>query len=187
VPYSLSLFDDVSCDFIKHIRIDSCLDVGTGAGKYGKLVRQYHPDARISGVEIDPEYIDQFHLTDIYDDVRCADADGLIDANSEDTFDLVILGDCLEHMRKTRGIDLINFLIYRTNYMLAVYPDHLVQGPWKGHQFESHISVWSNADFAPFEACSLQRVPMSFVAINGFLLRRSDPTVREILSAHLAP
>jgi hypothetical protein len=50
-------------------------------------------------------------------------------------------------MRKSAGIDLLNFLIYRAGYICVIYPDRYVQDDWEGHAAEAHISTWSLADF----------------------------------------
>jgi len=185
MPYSLSLFDDIAASLIKGIKVDFCLDIGAGAGKYGKLVRQYHPKSHLIAVEIESEYIEQFGLASIYDEVKCVSADSLIDPSSELAFDLVVFGDCLEHMRKSLGVDLINFFMYRTKYMLAIFPEGLIQGCWQGHLSEAHISVWSNSDFTPFDHVFIQRIRTDLVVINGYLLKRVEPTVQELLAEHL--
>lgn len=59
----------------------------------------------------------------------------------------MIIGDCIEHMRKSEGLDLLNFLIYRSKHIVVVYPDRFQQDDWEGHAAEAHISTWSKADF----------------------------------------
>ena len=165
--------------------VSDCIDIGAGAGKYEKLVRQHYPKSRIIGIEIEEDYIAQFGLTSIYDEVKCVSAETLIDPSSEQSFDLVIFGDCLEHMRKSIGIDLVNYFIYRTKYMLALFPEGLIQGSWRGHSSEAHISVWSQNDFAVFDHIFFQRNRYDLVAVNGYLLKRVELTVQELLAEYI--
>src|SRR5205823_14385763 len=98
----------------------------------------------------------------------------LIDRAIDETYDLVVIGDCIEHLRKSDGIDLLNFLVYRTKYLWVIYPERMVQGRWEGHKSEAHISAWSDADFAWMDCLIVRRANMVAVAANGYLL---DPTV----------
>jgi len=180
MPFSSSEFDDLSAALIRSIEIARVLDIGAGAGKYGKLVRALHPAARLTGVEIEPDYVPRFGLASIYDEVLCVPALELIDRCIEDVFDLVVIGDCLEHMRKSHGIDLLNFLVYRTRYLLAVFPDKYLQNSWEGYKAEAHISVWTPFDFQGFEHHLCRRGDMTAVVIYGYLEQNSGE-VRRLL------
>lgn len=184
MPYSLPFFDDVVNYLIKHIMVETCLDIGAGAGKYGKMVRQFHPGSRLTAIEIDPTYIEQFNLKDIYDNVLCQDATQLIEVLTEN-YDLVILGDCLEHLRKSQGIDLLSYLLYHSRYLLIIYPEGLIQGSWQGHPQEAHISAWFPSDFINYDHLLMKRMHTVLVAVNGFLLRRVDLSVQEVLSLYI--
>ena len=60
------------------------------------------------GVELDATTVEEYRLRDLYDEVWVMDAGDLInDANR--VFDAVIIGDCIEHMRKNVGLDLLIF------------------------------------------------------------------------------
>jgi hypothetical protein len=43
------------------------------------------------------------------------------------TYDAVILGDCIEHMRKSVGLDLLNFLVYRSSIIVVKFPVQMIQ------------------------------------------------------------
>jgi len=49
------------------------------------------------------------------------------------TYDAVILGDCIEHMRKSVGLDLLNFLVYRSRIIVVKFPVQMIQDPYQGH------------------------------------------------------
>ena len=75
----------------------------------------------------------------------------LIDKAIDSTYDLVIIGDCIEHMKKSEGIDLLNFLVYRSKYILIHYPNEYIQGTVDDHIHEAHISIWHESDFQAFD------------------------------------
>jgi hypothetical protein len=183
MPYSRAALDDVSEALIRSMPLGRCLDIGPGAGKYGKLVRSIHQSADISAIEIDADYIEQFGLREVYDAVLCGPASLLFDGDLDAVYDLVIIGDCLEHMKKSEGVDLLNFLAYRSKYIFVVYPVRWIQGSWNGHRSEAHISVWSEADFNWLDHVSIRRAELVAVAMNGFLRdERVEPGVEEILA-----
>ena len=150
MPFSVDAFDHWVSTMIGILQPATVLDIGPGAGKYGRMVREISAKSefktRTTAIEIDASYVETFQLRDIYDEIIIDDALNLI-RNPRCRFDLVIIGDCIEHMRKSAGIDLLNFLIYRAGYVCVIYPDRYVQDDWEGHAAEAHISTWSLADF----------------------------------------
>jgi len=192
MPYSAMVFDQIVAAVIEKMRPTSVLDIGPGAGKYGliiKALRELGVDIEsLAAVEIDQSYIDQFKLNDIYDMVQLGDASLLPDVGPDAQWDLVILGDVLEHFRKSRGADLIDYLYYRTKYIILVVPIDYIQGAWEGHHAEAHISTWYPADFARYKAiCVSSTTPsgseIQLVLINGL---RADPATDFILARDLA-
>jgi hypothetical protein len=183
MPYSDAALDDVAEVLIRSMSLNLCLDIGPGAGKYGRLIRSSHPAAHIMAIEIDADYIDEFRLHDTYDQVLCGPASLLFNEHLDGVYDLVIIGDCLEHMKKSEGTDLLNFLAYRSKYIFVVYPLRWIQGSWKGHRSEAHISVWSEADFNWLDHVSIRRGQMVAVAMDGFLRdKEGEPGVEQILA-----
>ena len=123
------------------------LDVGCGAGKHGELVRAAMPTVNLIGIEVEQSYVERFKLNLTYDCVRSIDATKLITTDIEERYDLVIIGDCIEHLPKSAALDLLNFLAYRSAYTLVICPESVVQDSVEGVQSEAHISVWSARDF----------------------------------------
>jgi SAM-dependent methyltransferase len=176
MPFSAPVFDESIKALLARMAPASVLDIGPGAGKYGRIVNDLRREgtkiARLVALEIDPQYIEQFELGKIYDEVRCGSAADLPDGRSDEAFDLVILGDVLEHLRKSDGLDLVDFLFYRVKYMLLVIPIDYVQGAWEGHPHEAHISTWYPEDFDRYKATYVQlNLPqhpaLCLVMING--------------------
>lgn len=123
------------------------LDIGCGSGKYGKMTSQQAPSCYRVGIEAEASYIQSFGLQQIYSEVRNGFAWPVLMQNSSEFFDLAIIGDCIEHMPKSEGLDLLNFLTYRTQYTVVLAPEFSIQGSVNGVDSESHVSVWSERDF----------------------------------------
>ncbi|MBM3350143.1 MAG: hypothetical protein FJY58_10690, partial [Betaproteobacteria bacterium] len=147
MPYSSVVFDMLSINIINALRPKSILDIGAGSGKYGRLIRllqQNDPSYELETlacVEVDRTYIDSFGLEKIYDRVIQEDIrswENLIEMQG----DLAIVGDVIEHLPKSAGEDLIDFLTYNFKHTLVITPIDMAQGAWQGRDQERHISRW---------------------------------------------
>lgn len=79
------------------------------------------------------------------------------------------MGDVLEHMPKSQGVDFINFMVYRCKTMLIVYPIGRIQNEYKDSQYEAHISVWGINDFDNFDYIIIEDPKSEFVVVEGFI------------------
>jgi hypothetical protein len=168
LPYSQCAFDDAIEDIIRTLQPRNVLDIGAGAGKYATLVSRGCPTALITGVELDRDYIDRFELANKYDRVLAVDAASLM-ADVDVDYDVVIFGDVIEHLRKTLGIDLLNFFVYRSRRIIVVFPLRYRQGAVEGRSHEAHISVWGQTDFLWCDSTYEERDRIAMVQIHGFL------------------
>jgi len=173
MPHSHWLPDNTTKKLLKSIKVNRFLDIGAGAAKFGKMVSLFHPNAEKIAVEIDETYVKEYKLHDFYNQVWVMPTSKLIEQKIDETYDLVIIGDCIEHMRKSEGIDLVNFLIYRTKYILIHYPDRYIQGTVDGHIHEAHISIWTEYDFMGFDYLLIKHGFIHTYAINGYLQNTS--------------
>jgi len=146
MPYSVNTLDTLTQGLIQILNPRTVLDIGAGAGKYGGMVRSVLPNSHVTGVEVDEEYVETFSLRSLYDEVIVADATTLIE-NPRVRYDLVVIGDCIEHLKKSDAIDLLEFFVYRSQFILVVYPYKFIQDDIDGHMQEAHISVWGPSDF----------------------------------------
>ncbi len=169
MPYSSNVFDSAVRALIKEWRYKRYLDIGCGAGKYARMIRSMLPDSYIEGIEIDKEYVTKFALDEVYDAVRCMPAEALIDGPQGEQYDLVVLGDVIEHMRKSDGINILHFLAYRCKRMIVVYPTKYVQYDSGGKKGESHRSVWSVQDFEQFSCDHSTCGYMNLASVRGYL------------------
>src|SRR5687767_7002879 len=170
MPQSMPIFDEELELYFREQAHDSVLDVGPGEGKYGKLLKRVQPSARRVGVELDASYVEEYGLRGIYDEVLVMDAARLMD-DVRRKFGAVIIGDVIEHMRKSVGVDLLNFLAYRSHVIVVKFPVQMLQDDWHGHVSEAHVSVWNEVDFATFDHVHVERDLMRLVVIRGYLNR----------------
>jgi hypothetical protein len=168
MPFSATEFDSELELYFRLIRHESVVDVGPGEGKYGRMLRRVQPDIKLIGLELDAGYVEQYKLRDIYDTVWVSDAAELLD-EPERTFDAVIFGDCIEHMRKSIGLDLLNFLVYRSKFIAVKFPLQMPQNAWQGHKSEAHVSVWSEHDFRGMDYFFAERNFICLAMIRGYL------------------
>lgn len=140
---------------VMRLRPSTVLDVGIGMGKWGLLFREYL-DAwhhhrctqdefriRIDGVEIYEPYIQQWHHA-IYDTIHIGDVRRL--APELPAYDLVYLGDVIEHMPKEDGHKLLVELKFKHCIISTpAIKTQMVRGKPNPHL--DHKCIWTAADF----------------------------------------
>jgi len=180
VPYSVDIFDSHVAELIGMLRPGTICDIGPGAGKYGKIARQIAGakgfSSKLTAIEIDESYVGEFGLTEIYDEIIIDDAVNMI-KNPKLHFDMVIIGDCIEHLRKSDGLDLLNFLMYRTAHIVLIFPDNFLQDGSDDHPAEAHISTWSMEDFRGWKTMNTAFASVNLVLIRGFLPSKEEVAV----------
>lgn len=173
MPFSAAEFDKEIDFYFQSVRHDSVIDIGAGEGKYAKLLRRTQPTTRLIAVEADDDYVTRYHLRNAYDEVWVMDAGDLIN-DPERIFDAVIIGDCIEHLRKSVGVDLLNFLVYRAKLIIVKFPLQMLQNAWEGHKSEAHLSVWSEHDFRGMDYLFAERNFICLALIRGYLNRTME-------------
>jgi cyclopropane fatty-acyl-phospholipid synthase-like methyltransferase len=112
------------------------LDVGAGAGKYGHLIRAIYIDAKIDAVEIWEPYIKKYKLKSLYNKVYQID----IREFSNFNYDIVILGDVLEHMAKEDAVKVMEMVKSQAKMAIISIPVcHCPQGHVHGNPYEEHV------------------------------------------------
>jgi hypothetical protein len=134
------------------------LDVGFGWGKYGFLMREYSEIAGyhdvygerklfVTGIEIFSNYITDLQKI-IYDEIILGNAIEIMKDLPTNSFDLVLLGDVLEHMTKPNAIDcVIESLRIAPLVVINTPTNDYEQGPVFDNIYESHISFLTSEDF----------------------------------------
>jgi len=172
MPFSDSVFNLEVASLIKNNNFHNYLDIGAGKGKYGRMVRGIKKDVKITAIEPDESYIKRFKLKSLYDKVINKTAEEFIEGNPDYLTEMVIIGDCLEHLKKSDGLDLIHFFVYRSKMIVVIFPSKYIQLSWQGHKLEAHRSVWSKEDFEQFDNQYLKKGHTNMVIIRGYL---ADP------------
>jgi glycosyltransferase involved in cell wall biosynthesis len=122
---------------VKAMNPETVLDVGPGVGTYSDLFRHYEiPIERFDAVEIWEPYITKYQLEKKYTNVHKAD----IREWENFDYDLVVLGDILEHMSKEDAVALWERIGKQAKYAIISIPIvHLPQGEEEGNPYEAHV------------------------------------------------
>ncbi len=169
MPYSGFVFDSVVKETLKDNMYEKYLDIGCGAGKYARIIHDAVPNPYIVGVEVSENYIDKFNLNKYYNEIHCNDALSFCKDNLDFTTEFIMIGDCIEHLWKSDGKDIIDFLIYRSKKIVIIFPSELVQFGDADNPGEHHISVWSEYDFKNFNYQYIKKGCMNIAILEGYL------------------
>lgn len=149
-------------------RSERILDVGFGGGVYGKILKAFYYE-HIDGVDVWGENINEMGLNFIYDNIFIENV-----LNFEfDHYDLIIMGDVLEHisLKDSKALlnrfideDKVSKLFIQVPYM---YENH---EEWQGNPYEVHLQDEINEEYMerefPFlELLQIDTVPAHTTAL----------------------
>jgi len=122
---------------IIELRPTTVLDVGAGQGTYLNLIREgLGAGVIVNAVEVWQPYIDQFDLLNRYDKLFPIDVREM----TKFGYDLVILGDILEHMPESDAIMLWEKISKQAKYaMISIPIIHYHQDAINGNPYEVHV------------------------------------------------
>lgn len=125
------------------------LDIGCGQGTYKNLFldNEIISSANWVAVEVWEPYIHKYSLTEKYNKVINKDARTL-QWSDIGTWDIIFMGDVLEHMTKEESQELVNTALNHTKWILISIPIvYLPQGADHGNQYEIHVKPdWSDKE-----------------------------------------
>lgn len=130
---------------LENIRKDSkILDVGFGSGVYGKLLRAFYYQ-NIDGVDVYDKNIHEMGLDKIYDNIFI----GNILNFDFDHYDLIIMGDVLEHMELEAAKNLLSSFIEnkKCSTMIISIPYEYEQEELYGNPHEKHLQPEVTAEY----------------------------------------
>lgn len=140
MPTSTSEGKQWTLDRIRKMNPATILDVGAGNGTYSDLARSAVPFAQWDAVEIFEPYITEYELRKKYNQVFNID---ILDF-SFGLYDLIILGDVLEHMPQRDAKNLITFCKERAKAIVVSVPIiYAPQGAVNGNEHETHQYHWT--------------------------------------------
>ena len=176
-PYSISLILEAVFD----LKPKSILDVGCGFGKYGVMLREYldiwfrrfnKKDwlTKIDCIEIFEKYITPVHKY-IYDNIIIGDVRNF----NLSHYDLIFMGDVLEHFSLTEGKKLIEG--FNSDYVLInlPYSGFPQKREYMGNTNETHKYIWEEKDFK-FDNWSVE-----WIKVSGHKLSRPMDKARTVL------
>jgi hypothetical protein len=108
------------------------LDVGPGGGVYGKFLNEKFV---IDCIEIFSRYIDDYKLNEIYNKVIIGN---ICDFDFSE-YDLIIMGDVLEHIDVENSKKILNTVENLSKKIVVAVPYQYPQGEWEGNPYERHI------------------------------------------------
>jgi len=134
MPTSYSFFkEEVQKWFFTNISLNKkVLDVGPGMGTYSDLIRE--AGYKIDAVEIYKPYIEKYSLNEKYDNVFISD---ILDFDISE-YDVIILGDVLEHIPLKEAQELIIKIKLENKQCLVAVPYMMPQGEHEGNIYETH-------------------------------------------------
>jgi 2-polyprenyl-3-methyl-5-hydroxy-6-metoxy-1,4-benzoquinol methylase len=120
------------------------LDIGAGNGTYYDLLKPVlDQDTIIDAVEIWQPYIDEFNLHSKYNNLYKTDVREFKNFG----YDLVILGDVLEHMTEYDAVELWESISKMAKYAIISIPIiHYHQDAVNGNPYEVHVEEDWNTD-----------------------------------------
>lgn len=148
------------CELIWRIEPRRVLDIGIGSlGRWSLLSREFSDvwggrvlpeewECTIDGVEAYAPQVHALHRH-LYDHVFVGDAFEIIDRL--DHYDLIILGDVIEHFPPRQARTMLVKAIRQAGYVLVVTPlgtlDEWPQDERYGNRWEEHLTIFTEKEF----------------------------------------
>ncbi|HXT39939.1 MAG TPA: class I SAM-dependent methyltransferase [Candidatus Angelobacter sp.] len=158
---------------VRQLRPKSILDVGVGFGKWGHLFREYTDineaeqdptryrrknwRVRIDGIEGHAAYLTPMHRY-LYDRIHIGDAGELM--KKLPRYDLVFMGDIIEHFEKRAGLRLLRDALKKAGKAVIVTTPKYETGQADlcANELERHRSLWSAKDFERFKRATVKTI-----------------------------
>ena len=158
---------------VRQLKPKSILDVGVGFGKWGHLFREYTDineaendparyqrkkwRVRIDGIEGYAAYLTPMHRY-LYNHLHIGNAGTLL--NKLPQYDLIFLGDVIEHLEKAAGLRLLRAALKKANKAVIVTTPKFETGQADlcGNELERHRSLWSAEDFSRFDRVAVKTI-----------------------------
>jgi hypothetical protein len=161
---------------VSEAKPQSILDLGIGWGRYGVLFRLSleadYPEIsdrsqwriRIDGVEGFTPYVGAIQRA-VYNEIFLSPFGEI--APSLGNYDVIFMGDVIEHIEKHEGRALMNRLLAKANTRLIVATPNgpYEQGALLGNEFKRHRSSWRPEDFLEFPHHEIYQNRKSIIAV----------------------
>jgi len=119
------------------------LDIGCGDGKWSELL--FHKVAKLDGLEVWLPYINTYDLRSKYDTLYNID---MRHFETFENYNVVILGDVLEHIPYNDAVQFINKLKRHSLTVYLIIPISLCiqDGTVYGNPHETHVYQWTHEE-----------------------------------------
>ena len=143
------------------------LDVGFGSGVYGKLLRAFYYQ-NIDGVDVYDKNIHEMGLDKIYDNIFI---ENILDFDFE-YYDLIIMGDVLEHIELESAKKLLSRFIddNKCSKIIVSIPYEYEQGEVYGNKHEKHLQPEVTAGYMEEHYPYLKLIDSEIMAHNGGII-----------------
>ncbi|MBY0404359.1 MAG: hypothetical protein K2X66_10710, partial [Cyanobacteria bacterium] len=123
------------------------LDIGIGEGTYSRFFRSLVPNSQWVGIEAWGPYLEQFSLSEKYDQIVLSDA-RYVDWTKLGRFDVAFMGDVLEHMTLEESKEVYEQVSNIARFCIISIPVvHMPQGAELGNPFEIHVKDdWTHGE-----------------------------------------
>jgi hypothetical protein len=132
--------------------VTEILDVGACWGKYRILL----PDYKMDACEVWEPYVVQDTLAAGYREVFMADICDLAGSDAWKSYDLVIMGDVLEHIGRPQAQELLDRVLQTCGEVIVVVPYNYEQGAEHGNPYQRHLQADLTPDLMASEYPRLQ-------------------------------
>lgn len=181
-------------EFLTDLKPSSILEIGLGNGKlgfiardlldvmYGERYKRTDWNLRLDGIEVFGDYI-QAHQKAIYDTIYIGDAYQVID--ELDTYDVIVMGDVLEHFPKHKGLSMLDKCIAHLSRALILFVplgDGWAQPAIYGNDYERHRSIWRQEEFESMSRIFRIFEHPAFGYYGAFLISEQDYIKNKIVS-----
>ena len=148
------------------------LDIGSGYGQIGLLIKSLNPQAHLSGIEIHEPYYRQQLKMRLYDKMYFGDAVDIVPTLFDKKYHVVIGSHFIEHLEDIEGVWLMRLIEkdLKPNLIIWTTPNEGSPAHIKdGNKYNLHKSSWSVQDFKKLGyEVELATVLINSKAVNTF-------------------
>uniref|UniRef100_A0A6M3KYT1 Putative methyltransferase n=1 Tax=viral metagenome TaxID=1070528 RepID=A0A6M3KYT1_9ZZZZ len=145
-------FKDWLIHFAQPLKFNRFLDIGCGAGIYGDIIREvFNQEAHIDAVEAWSQYIVRHDLKKKYDRIIMEDIVKVW--HQMEDYDVIVMGDVIEHLTKHDAIMVICGLKAKCRFLWGSLPIEVGrpwstgyrQGKeeWVENKYNQHLHDWT--------------------------------------------
>lgn len=129
-------------------RFDSVIDIGCSVGTTGILLKAYRDVKRSVGVEIHKPYLDHCRKINAYDEIIEFDLRNKKLPFDDNSFDLVLCLDVVEHLEKIPALNLLKELKRIGRKVVVTTPSYMQrQEALDGNEYQIHRCFISKKEF----------------------------------------